>query len=443
MKQLLLSLAFASCIGCTRDVPEHHKESAQLETDGSGPVEGQKEAPVQMKEESQQPIAPAQEPNNSEDLAAVVEGNNQFAFDLYHQLGQKPGNNFFSPYSVSTALGMTYAGARGNTAKEMAETLHFTLDNQRLHPAYGELIRKIQGADKKRNYELAVANSLWGVKTGLSLDPTFLGIAQTDYQAGFRLVDFANDAEGARRSINGWVEDKTHKKIEDLIPKGLITNSTRLVLVNAIYFKGDWSVPFPKSATKPDDFTIPGEPAFKVPMMNHTFGARYMENADFQLAQFMYKDDEVSMVVILPKKKDGLPETEKKLSAKALAQSLALASPTRLQVAMPMFKMTEEFSLAADLAKLGMQDAFLPGVANFTRMDADASTSLFISTVVHKAFVEINEKGTEAAGATGVILNAKSGAQEFRADHPFLFVLRHNATGSILFMGRVIDPRGR
>jgi len=224
----------------------------------------------------------------------LARDNNTFACDLYHQLSSKEGNLFFSPYSISTALAMTYAGARGNTAKEMAQTLHFTLDNERLHPAFGELIRKIQGADMKRNYDLAVANSLWGDKTGLSLDPKFLRITQTDYQAGFQFVDFANDAEGARRRINGWVEDKTNKRIEDVFPIGIIDKSTRLALVNAIYFRGDWCVPFPKAATKPDDFTIPGAPAFKVPMMNHTFLANYMENAAFQLAQFMYKDNDVS-----------------------------------------------------------------------------------------------------------------------------------------------------
>ena len=381
-----------------------------------------------------------------EDLKAVVEGNNEFAFDLLHQLGQKPGNKFFSPYSISTALAMTFAGARGNTAKEMAQTLHFTLlpHEAASHPAaFGELIRTIQGADKKRHYELAVANSLWGDKNGLSLDPKFLRIKpQSDYQARFQFVDFRNDTEGARRRINGWVEGKTNKKIEDLFPKGLITNSTRLVLVNAIYFKGDWSVPFPTAATQPEDFMIPGEPAFKVPMMNHKLVANYTEDKDFQLAQFMYKDNEVSMVVILPKKKDGLPEVEKKLSAKVLAQTLALARPALLQMRLPKFKITEALKLNWELGKLGMKDAFDPAYADFTGMDQAGSVS--ISAVVHKAFVEVDEKGTEAAAATGAPRMAASEPPPpiaFRADHPFFFVLRDNASGSILFMGRVFDPR--
>jgi serpin B len=420
MRAFWLVLAFALCFGCTSKEFEQQKESAKLETGVNTLDEGKKEI-------------------SSEDLAAVVEGNNRFAFDLYHQLGQKPGNKFFSPYSISTALGMTYAGARGNTAKEMAQTLHFTLDNERLHPAFGELIRKINGADKKRNYELDVANSLWGAE-GLSLEPKFLRITQIDYQAGFKSADFANNPEGERQIINGWVEGKTNKKIEDLIPKGLITGNTRLVLVNAIYFKADWDMPFPKKRTWPEDFTIPGSPAFKVPMMHHTFEANYMENADFQLAEFIYKDKEVSMLVILPKKSGGLSQVEKKLSAKALAEALSATRPTRLEVSLPKFKMTEEFSLGKDLAALGMKDAFTSS-ADFSGMSP--SESLGISAVVHKAFVEVDEKGTEAAAGTAVIV-AKSRVTviPFRANHPYSFVLRHNATGSILFLGRVFDPRG-
>jgi serpin B len=299
------------------------------------------------------------------------------------------------------------------------------------------MIRKVNGADKKRNYELEVANSLWGAK-GLSLEPKFLRITQTDYHAGFQSADFANNPEGARQIINGWVEDKTNKKIEELLPKGLITGNTRLVLVNAIYFKADWAVPFPMKRTWPEDFTIPGSPPFKVPMMHHTLEVNYMENADFQLAEFIYKDKEVSMVVILPKKNDGLAEVEKKLSAKALAQALSVAQPARLQVSLPKFKMTEEFNLGKDLAALGMKDAFTSS-ADFSGISS--SESLRISAVVHKAFVEVDEKGTEAAAGTGVIVGNAPPSTPFRADHPYFFVLRHNATGSILFLGRIYDPR--
>ncbi len=277
---------------------------------------------------------------------------------------------------------------------------------------------------------------------GLSLDPKFLRITQTDYQAGFRFADFINNAEGARRTINGWVEDRTNKKSAHLLPTGFIDANTRLILVNAIYFKGDWSLPFPKEATRPDDFTVAGSPAFKVLMMNRTFEANYMETLEFQMAEFMYKDNEVSMVVILPKKKDGLPEVEKKLSAKALGQSLSAAQPAQLQVALPKLKMTETFNLAGDLEVLGIKEAF-GSTANFAGISQ--SESLGISKVVHKAFVNVDEMGTEAAAASAVELARSDPLSTilFRADHPFLFVLRHRFTSSILFIGRASDPRSK
>ncbi len=418
MKTFCVILTLALCAGCTCGGSDEKKESVTRETDTTANG-GAKES----------------------DLAALVEGNNQFAFDLYHQLAQAPGNKFFSPYSISTALGMTYAGARGNTAKEMAKSLHFTVDNERLHPAFGELIRRVNGTEKKRNYELAVANGLWAAK-GFSLEPAFLRVTQTDYQAGLENADFMGNAEGARQRINGWVEDRTNKKIADLIPKGLLQSTTVLVLVNAIYFKGDWAAPFAKEATKPDDFALSGGATIRVPMMNQKIVANYMANPDFQLVELPYKDNEVSIVLILPRKKDGLAQVENKLSVRSLKEALALVNAANLQVAMPRFKMTETFSLGGELAKMGMQEAFQRDRADFSGMSKGGRFSL--SEVIHKAFVDINETGTEAAAATAVHVADKSKSGElvpFRVDHPFLFLLRHNATGSILFLGRVSDPR--
>lgn len=384
----------------------------------------------------------------SKDLATVVEGNNQFALDLYHQLGQKPGNKFFSPYSISTALGMTYAGAKGQTAQEMASTLHFALENDRLHPAFGELIGKIQGSNKKRDFQLTTANSLWGNKVGLNLNASFQRILQADYQAGFHQVDFVNDAEGARKKINGWVEDKTNNKIKDLLQPKTVTRETRLVLVNAIYFKGTWLHQFSKGLTKDEEFAIPGSPTVKVPTMHTSFFLNYLDNDDFQMAQLPYKDNEVSMVIILPKKKDGLAAVEKKLSSKVIHEDLAKAEITNVHVSLPKFKMTEQFNLGDDLAALGMKETFQPRIADFTGMQDNVSreNSLFISNVIHKAFVDVNEEGTEAAAATAVVFKAGAAPRTpipFKADHPFLFLIRHNATGSILFMGRVHDPRSK
>ena len=378
----------------------------------------------------------------NKDLATLVEGNNQFALDLYQQLGNKSGNKFFSPYSISTALGMTYGGAKGQTAQEMAHTLHFALENEQLHPAFGALIRQIQGTDKKRDFQLTTANSLWGHKD-FKLNANFLRITQTDYQAGFHLVDFVNDAEGARQKINGWVEDKTNNKIKELLQPKTLTLNTRLVLINAIYFKGTWLEQFSKKETRLEEFTIPSSLAVKVPTMNKTFFVKYLGNEDFQLVQLPYKDNEVSMVIILPQKKNGLAEVEKKLSPKMLQQGVAEAKMTNVHISLPKFKLTEEFNLGKDLTALGMKEAFLPEVADFTGMGG----SLFIGQVIHKAFVDVHEEGTEAAGATAVIMDLPAAPPPplhvpFKADHPFLFLVRHNVTGSILFMGRVHDPRG-
>jgi serpin B len=395
------------------------------------------------------PSAPLQA--QSKDLATLVEGNNQFALDLYQQLGRTPGNKFFSPYSISTALGMTYAGAKAQTAREMAGTLHFALDSEHLHPAFGDLIRQIQGTDKKRNFQLTTANSLWGNKSDLNLNANFLRITLTDYQSGFHLVNFATDADGTRKEINAWVEDKTNNKIKELLLRADITPSTRLVLVNAIYFKGPWLTPFSAKQTTLEEFTVPGSPAVKVPTMHHTFFVNYLGNDDFQLAQLPYTDNEASMVIILPKKKNGLPEVEKKLSPKMLLEALAQAKRTNVEVSLPKFKMTDRFSLVDELKALGMNEAFIGGVADFTGMEDRVSPgkSLFISDVIHKAFVDVHEEGTEAAAATAVIMGRGGRPPEvppapipFNADHPFLFFVRHNATGSILFMGRVNDPRG-
>ena len=391
-------------------------------------------------------VAHAQPANPNPDVTTAVEGNNQFAFDLYARLAQKPGNTFFSPYSISNALGMTYAGAKGQTATEMAQTLHFTLAGDKLHPALGDVIRQLQGKDKDRPFKLSTVNRLWA-QNGLAIRAEFMRITQTDYQSGLQQLDFLKDPESGRKTINQWVEEQTNNKIKDLLQKGTITPGTRLVLTNAIYFKADWLSPFTKEATRPEDFTIPGTPAFKVPMMNQVLHPAYLATDDFQLVRLPYRGHEVSMVVILPKKIDGLAEVEKKLSAKSLHQNVADAKIAHVALTMPKFKMTKEFKLNDELVAMGMPTAF-SNQADFSGMVDSSSEKLKIDAVIHKAFVEVDEKGTEAAAATAVVMVKSSAIARppeppipFRADHPFLFVIQHNATGSILFLGRVNDPR--
>lgn len=384
---------------------------------------------------------------SSPDVAAVVKGSNQFAFDLYTKLrSEEPGNLFFSPQSISTALAMTYAGARGETASQMASVLHFDLPPDKLHPAQAALLSYWNALGKQGNVQLSAANRLWGQDSYHFLD-TFIRLLRTEYGAKLELVDFAKSA-AARKAINAWVEKATSGKIKDLIPEGVLDQDTRLVLTNAVYFKGDWEDAFQKSATKPSDFFLSAtEKASDVPLMYQKERFRFHEakvadGKGVKLLELPYKGKQLSMVVLLPEAKDGLAELEEHLTADMLDQWINAAKEREVKVWLPKFKMTDEFQLGDVLAAMGMKNAF-SGLADFSGMDG--TKGLFISDVIHKAFVDVNEEGTEAAAATGIVLELKAAAPaatpEFRADHPFALVIRDNATGAILFMGRVLDPR--
>jgi serpin B len=374
------------------------------------------------------------------DTVAVVRGNNQTAVDLYAQLRDKDGNLFFSPYSMSTALAMTYAGARNETAKEMATALHFPLELDRLAPAFGSLYKRINGDEKKRGYQLSTANALWGQKDYKFL-PDFLKLTRSNFGAGLEEVDFINATEPSREKINRWVEKETREKIKDLMPRGSITGDTRLVLTNAIYFKGDWEEQFKKDLTREELFKLGGEKTVKVPLMNRTSKVNYFEGDTFQALEMPYKGKELSMVVLLPKKVDGLPDFEKELTADKLATWMTRLRSREVMIALPKFKMTSQFSMNDVLSRMGMKKAFVPGGADFSGING--ATNLFISAVMHKAYVEVNEEGTVAAAATGIGFKTTSlppPKPVFRADHPFLFLIRDVQSGSILFLGRLVNP---
>ena len=379
--------------------------------------------------------APAASP---QDIAAVVDGNNQFALDLYQQLaGASEENLFLSPYSVSTALAMTYAGARGNTAVEMAETLHFPLPAEEFHPAMGGLIDQINDPARE-GYSLAVANRLWG-QVGYPFLPEFLATVEENYGAGLEQMDFAADPEPCRLTINQWVEDQTNNKIKDLLPANSITSYTRLVLTNAIYFLGDWQYQFdPELTTDAPFYSAPGE-SITLPMMHQEQDLQYAEYDGVQVLEFPYNNEELSLIAILPDEIDGLPALEQSLTSATLDTYLGGLSETPVSVHLPKFEMTCEFSLRDTLMTMGMVDAF-GGAADFSRIDGMGG--LFISKILHKAFIQLDEEGTEAAAATAVVLDGSVGdpMPEFRADHPFLFLIRDNVTDSILFLGRVIEP---
>jgi len=379
------------------------------------------------------------DPASPADAAAVSAGNTRFALDLYRQLRAAEGNLFFSPYSISTALAMTYAGARGTTQQQMAETLHFMPDGQMLHPAFSSLQSQLKQEQGKGQIELSVANALW-VEKGFSLLKYFTDLTGRYYEASVNQVGFKNETERARLQINAWVEDITKNKIQELIKPGVLDSLTRLVLTNAIYFKGNWARRFKKDRTQEEQFWMAPGKAVMVPMMNQQDEFGYLEDAMLQALEMAYAGDTLSMVVLLPRKADGLHELEAALTAEALASRLDSIRKREVRVCLPKFTLTSQFELAKTLGAMGMPEAF-SGTADFSGMTG--GKDLYISAVVHKAFVDVNEEGTEAAAATGVAMRltaAPAPPPLFRADHPFIFLIRHKPSGSILFLGRVVNP---
>jgi serpin B len=374
------------------------------------------------------------------DKAEAAKGNNKFAMDLYHKLAGEKGNLFFSPASISTALAMTYAGARGETASQMAKTLHFTLDEPKLHPALGALLFDLNAQNKDQGNKLSMANALWAQK-GHPFEPEFVKLNKDNYGAGLNEVDFREAAEQARETINAWVAKQTQDRIKDLLSEGVLTPQTRLVLTNAIYFKGIWANKFTKEATREAPFHFSAMEKVNVPLMTQTDKFNYLDGKSFQALQLPYKGKNLSMVVLLPQKVDGLAELEKSLTAEQLTTWLGKLHEREVIVSLPRFQLTSEFSLKETLSKLGMPLAFSPE-ANFSGIDGQKD--LYLSAVVHKAFVDVNEEGTEAAAATGAVARTLSVQVDptpiFKADHPFLFLIRDERTGSILFLGRVINP---
>jgi len=387
------------------------------------------------------------------DKQLVATGNNKFALELYAKLRSREGNLFFSPYSISTALAMAYAGARGETETEMAKVLHFptvpsetvavkdTFARMRFHSAFGTIVKDLNARGRKGSYELTVANALWGQK-GYGFLEEFLGLIKTNYDGQLNEVDFIRATEAARKTINTWVEKQTNNKIKNLIQKGVLDSMTRLVLTNAIYFKGNWARQFKEERTKEAPFTLADGQKVEVAMMNQTAEFNYMETEDFQGLELPYVDDELSMIILLPKEFDGLDEFEKTLTSENLSKWLGKLRNREVVVSVPKFKMTSQFGLASVLKSMGMVDAFSAN-ADFSGMNG--KRDLFISAVIHKAYVDVNEEGTEAAAATAVTMKLTSiGPAQipvFRADHPFLFLIRDNHSGSILFIGRVMNPK--
>lgn len=382
------------------------------------------------------------EPAQAPDSAAFTRGDNQFAVDLYAQLDREQAgkNVFFSPTSISLALAMTAAGARGPTQSEMAQVLHLDADLSRADAHYHQLLQQWNATEPKRAYQLRVANRLWGQK-GFTIRPEFLALKRQQYGAEMLLLDFAQ-AVAAAQEINQWIQQQTNDKIKDLVTPDVLGAQTRLVLTNAIYFKGDWLAPFDKRNTRDEDFAISAQAKVKVPLMHRKGSMGYAEEETFQALELSYAGRELSMVVLLPKTADGLPALEKSLTVGRLTALLPKLHAREVMAYLPRFKMETSFALSPTLQALGMKRAF-SSAADFSGISG--REDLAISDVIHKAFVDVNEEGTEAAAATAVIMRAMAmrptqPVPVFRADHPFLFLIRDTRTGSILFMGRLVNP---
>ena len=388
---------------------------------------------------------------------AIADETNAFAVDLYSNLKKQEGNLFFSPYSIATALAMTAGGAQEATLDQMMAVLHSSpkpmntlgrpkyalpIDRE-MQEAFGKLQREVASSGKEGGVEFTIANAIWPQKD-FDILPAFTNHVRKNYESEIQPLDYAGGADAAAKIINGWVEQRTKNRIRDLIKPGILNAATRLVLTNAIYFKGTWADPFKKDLTQDLPFKT-GTKEIKVPMMSRKGRYRYAEDARMQSLELPYQKGTFSMIILLPRAVDGLRGVEDSLSSESLGKQFAPVGMAEVQVFIPRFKMTREYGLNAPLMTLGMKDAFDSGRADFSGINgrkAPEPGSLFISDAVHKAFVEVNEEGTEAAAATGIAMGLTSvrmpsEVKIFRADHPFLFLIRHNPTGVFLFMGRV------
>ncbi|MGB5924733.1 MAG: serpin family protein [Dehalococcoidia bacterium] len=381
---------------------------------------------------------------STSEQALLVEGNSAFALELYQALRQQEGNLFYSPHSISVALAMTYAGAPGETAQQMADTLEFLLEQERLHPAFNwldaELASRGEGAEGKdgEGFRLNIVNAIWGQKD-YSFLTDFLDVLAENYGAGLRILDFINETEESRLAINDWVSDQTEGRIEDLIPQGVITWLTRLVLTNAIYFNAAWAYPFDEDITANGPFYLLDGGQVTVPMMKQTESFGYTDGEGYQAVELLYDGDELSMVILLPASGD-FEAFEEGLQADEVSDIIGGLQLTEVALTMPQFEFDSEFSLKDTLAEMGMPIAFSTG-ADFSGMTGNPE--LFISEVVHKAFVAVDEAGTEAAAATAVPLELTAVPEplvEVTIDDPFIFLIRDIETGAILFVGRVLNP---
>lgn len=379
----------------------------------------------------------------------LVDGNTAFAFDLYQAVRSETGNLVYSPYSISLALAMTYGGARGDSATQMADVMHYTLREAQLHPAFNALDLDLAGrpaqatyGDESDRFQLTIANSLWG-QNGWPFLPEYLDLLAVNYGARMNLVNFKKSPENARQQINNWVSDQTNDLVKDVIPQGALDIKTRLVLVNAIYFKATWMVEFDPTSTREVPFTLLNGEKVNVSMMEGAYKTeyKYASGAGWQAITLPYHGDQADMMILLPDE-GNFEAFESTLTAEGYDEINSMMQWQMIELYMPKFTFETALGLKDTLIKMGMQDAFDMSLANFSGMDGQKI--LYLDKVFHKALIAVNEKGTEAAASTAAIAVPTSLVQEWvtvAMDRPFFFMIRDVPTGTILFMGRVVDPR--
>lgn len=373
-----------------------------------------------------------------ETVQTLAQSNNQFALELYDVLADAEGNLFFSPYSISSAFTMAYAGAAGETADQMAKTLHHQLSGPTLYRSYAALDRDLK-TTASESVKLHIANRLWG-QTGYNFIPHYLEVTRQYFGAELKTLDFKQQTEQARITINQWIEDQTAEKITNLMPPGSLTEDTRLVLTNAIYFKANWAEQFAPDQTNDAPFYLPSDEPTTVPMMFQEHRYPYLNLPELQVLELPYAGRELVMTVLLPSREAGLATLEAKMTDAWLRDLFDALRPTKVQIWLPRFKMETKYDLAPPMQQLEMRLPF-SDKANFSGMNGERN--LFLSAAVHKAYVDVNEEGTEAAAATGIsvgITAVQLDPIQFRADHPFVFLIRHRPSGAILFIGRLDNP---
>jgi serpin B len=368
-------------------------------------------------------------------VEATVEAYNGFAFDLCSRYSHGTGNILFSPYSISTALSMTFEGARGETAEEMEKVFGFLNNPSDRLPSVASIYNALNHGD--HYYSLHTVNALW-IQQDYQVLEEYIDYIASYYGGDANLLDFATKPEESRLIINKWVEDRTNKSIKDLFPAGSIDSLVRLVLTNTIYFNGDWLYEFDEDDTSVEDFYINSSKTVEVDMMNLHRTFNYVESDDLQLLELPYSGEDVSMLVLLPKE-GHMGEVEDQLSVRWLGELMDMMEESDVEVYLPRFTFDTKYFMMEDLAEMGMPTAFT-GDADFSGITG--TRELYIDKVIHQAFIEVNEKGTEASAATGVSVRLTAALPDelFRADHPFVFLIRDLDTGLILFMGRVSDP---